>query len=62
MLKRLTVKFISLSVLVLTLATASSAPGSSANHQLLCFQGPITNDCASGYYCCDLSGNCTCQP
>lgn len=62
MLKRLTRKFIILSVLVVTLAAVSSTPASSNNRQLLCFDGPITVDCTSGYYCCDLSGNCTCQP
>ena len=60
MIKQLTRKLITLSVLVVTLAAVSLAPASSRNSQRFCFDGPITAECGCGNYCCDLSGNCTC--
>jgi hypothetical protein len=36
---------------------ASTAP--STNNQMLCFDGPVTDDCPTGRYCCDKTG-CTC--
>jgi hypothetical protein len=58
---KLTRKLIILSVLVVTLATASFAPASTKHRiDVFCFDGPITEDCMSGRTCCDLSGNCTC--
>jgi len=57
MLKRLTRKLITLSALVAILAVVSFVP---SGRQVFCFDGPITDDCATGRYCCDLSGNCTC--
>ena len=58
MLKRLTCKLITLFVLIGTFAAIYTVPASSTNR--FCFDGPITEDCATGRYCCDLSGNCTC--
>lgn len=60
MLKRLTRKLITLSALVVILSAVSFAPASTNNHQRFCFDGPLTEDCPTGRYCCDLSGNCTC--
>lgn len=60
MLKRLARKLLVLSVLIAALTAASSAPASSTNTRRFCYDGPITDDCPTGRYCCDLSGNCTC--
>lgn len=38
---------------------ASTAP--STNGRMLCLDGPVTDDCPTGYWCCDKSG-CTCNP
>ena len=61
MLKRISRKLITLSVLVVTLAAVSFVPASSKNRQRFCFDGPITAECGCGNYCCDLSGYCTCM-
>jgi hypothetical protein len=61
MLKRLTRRLITLSVVVIILAAVSFAPATSRNRQLFCFEGPITNECDCGYYCCDSYGNCNCR-
>jgi hypothetical protein len=61
MLKRLTRKLFTVVVLCAALTTVSYAPASSTNRQMFCFDGPITNECDCGYYCCDRFGNCTCR-
>jgi hypothetical protein len=61
MLKRLSRKLITLSVLVVALVTVSFAPVSSANNRGYCYEVPICSDgCCSGYVCCDRWGNCSC--
>jgi len=63
MLKRLSRKLITLSVLVVALATISSAPASSSNNRGYCVEVPICSgdySCCSGYWCCDNWGNCSC--
>ncbi len=58
---KLTRKLITLSVLVVALAAVSVAPASTRRQiDVFCLDGPITDDCQTGRYCCDLSGNCTC--
>lgn len=61
MLKRLTRKLLTLSVLVAALAAVSSSSASSTNSRRYCVDVPICyGDCCSGYWCCDRWGNCSC--
>jgi hypothetical protein len=61
MLKRLTRKLITLSVLVVALGAVSFASAPSNNNRRYCVDVPICTDgCCSGYWCCDRWGNCTC--
>jgi len=41
------------------LPASQAAPASSTNRRMLCFDGPVTDDCPTGLYCCDKTG-CTC--
>ena len=60
MLKRLTRKLVTLSVLCAALAAVSSAPASSANRRIvICYPAPV-DFCESGYYCCHDDGSCKC--
>ena len=59
MLKRLTRKLITLSVLVFTLATVSFASASSTNQYPFCFYDVVTAECPTGWVCCD-GNNCWC--
>jgi hypothetical protein len=60
MLKRLTRKLVTLSVLCAALAAVSSA-ALSTNSRAYCYEVPLcAYDCCSGYYCCDRWGNCYC--
>ena len=63
MLKRLTRKLITLSVLVITLAAMSFPAASSTNQTLYCYYDIVTAECPSGWVCCDdFSGrNCWCS-
>jgi hypothetical protein len=62
MLKRLTRKLVTLSVLVAAITALSSTPGPSANGGPYCLREPVTAECPSGIWCCpsDLSGECWC--
>lgn len=61
MLKRLTRKLFTLVVLCAALTSMGSTPASSTHRIWICWDVPITQDCPSGYYCCDYSsGYCTC--
>ena len=57
MLKRLTRKLLTLSVLCAALAAVASSPAKSPGRY--CLPGEITNECTSGLWCCDRNG-CTC--
>lgn len=60
MLKKLTRKLVTLSVLVAALAAVSSTPALSTG-RAYCYEVPIcAYDCCNGYYCCDRWGNCYC--
>jgi hypothetical protein len=59
MLKRLTRKLLTLSMLVVALAAVSSTPASSASSRRFCYEAPIETGCV--YLCCDFTGNCWCQ-
>jgi hypothetical protein len=77
MLKRLTRKLITLSVVLFILASVSFTPASSTNQQLYCYYDIVTAECPTGYcyydivtaecptggVCCDdFSGkNCWCS-
>jgi|SRR6185503_2525608 len=62
MLKRLTRKLITLSVLVFALATVSFTSASSTNQQLYCYYDIVTAECPTGWVCCDdtTARNCWC--
>lgn len=61
MLKRLTRKLVTLFVLVIALAAASSTAASSTNGRAYCVEVPMcAYDCCNGYWCCDRWGNCYC--
>jgi hypothetical protein len=63
MLKRLTRKLFTLVVLCAALTCVASAAASSTRGIWICLDGPITQDCLSGSYCCDpSSGYCVCMP
>jgi len=53
MLKRLTRKLVTLSVLVFALAAVSLTSASSINKYPYCFYDQVTVDCPTGWYCCD---------
>lgn len=61
MLKRLTRKLIILSVLVVALATVSSAPNTSVNRSWPLCDWVTLDVCPSGYMCCDREHNCWCE-
>ena len=61
MLKRLTRKLITLTVLVFALAVMSFASAAATNQYLYCFYDLVTAECPTGWYCCDTSSNsCWC--
>ena len=63
MLKRLTRKLITLSVLVVALSAVSLTPAKSTNQQLYCYYDIVTAECPSGWVCCDdfSARNCWCS-
>ena len=62
MLKRLTRKLITLSVLVFTLAAVSFTPAASTKQYPYCFYDMVTAECPTGWICCDdtTGKNCWC--
>lgn len=59
MLKRLTLKLVTLFVLAITLTYVASAPAASAKGGVFCVDAPVETGCT--YWCCiDYSNTCWC--